>query len=130
MPACTQGQEGKTEGGVTGEVSNPKDVSKKHTKTMNLTRVTLLWGSCLPRRHRMPDKKPSTEVWDTSPQICGWRCSGNPQNSTDCCIVVLGCLTKLHSKASLLKTIAEGTTYTGHRIPRNQVGTDQDSSYL
>jgi hypothetical protein len=44
--------------------------------------------------------------------------------------VLLDCLTKLHGKASLLKTTAEGPTYTGHRIWRNQVGTDQEACYL
>lgn len=45
-------------------------------------------------------------------------------------IAVLGCPMKLHGKASLLKTTAEGTTYTGHRIQRNQLGTDQAAAYL
>lgn len=31
----------------------------------------------------MWNKKPSAKVWDTSPQICGWRCSGNTQNNID-----------------------------------------------
>lgn len=88
-------------------------------KTMALMRVTLLWVSCLPQRHRMPNKKPSAQVWDTSPHTCGWRFLEIPKTVQTIIIVALGCLTKLHSKASLLKTIAEGTTYTGYRIRRN-----------
>lgn len=53
-----------------------------------------------------------------------------PQTVQTIIIVVLGCLTKLHGKASPLKAIAEGTTYTGHKIWRNQMGTDQEASYL
>lgn len=37
----------------------------------------------LPWRYRMCNKKPSAKVWDTSSQICGWRCSGNTQNNID-----------------------------------------------
>lgn len=72
----------------------------------------------------MPNKKPL-------PQTCGWRFLEIPKIVQTIITVVLGCLTKkVHGKASLLKTIAEGTTYTGHRIWRNQVGTDQEASYL
>lgn len=88
---------------------------------MNLTRVTL--GIMFTSETQDAKQKAlASNLW--------LEISGNPQNSTDyyyCCSRLPN---KSHGKASLLKTIAEGTTYTGHRIWRNQVGTDQEASYL
>lgn len=63
----------------------------------------------------MPDKKAQLRCGTPPLKFVVGDVLEIPKTVQTVVIVVLGCLTKLHGKASLLKTIAEGTTYTGVR---------------
>lgn len=121
---------GKAEGEITGEMSNPKDVFKKHMKTMNLTRDTYSGDHVYLRDTGCQTESPVLRCGTPALTFVVGDTLEIPRTAQTVITAALGCITKLHVKASLLKTTAEGTTYTGHMIWRNQVGTDQEACYL